>query len=229
MRNVSIGDRLQSVTFEVKPNLLIFGKNSEVARTAIDGRLSEEAILDQLFYFDRQVLSVLRERGVSPTSLRIRNRKISSVQLINFFKIVNLVRELGRNVLIRFVTLSPVYSYGDIDAIYKVEEPSTPWVDKGRELGSTVISVKSTPVSTGSGKGGENVPESPEQNNTSTEPLPVSTSSTQRDSFPESVSESSVDSVLISPSSENSPSTGSLQLSTGVTGDVTNGYSLGNQ
>jgi hypothetical protein len=148
MKNVSIGDHLQAVTFEVKPNLLVFGKDSEIARTAIDGRLSEEGILDQLFYFDTQVLSVLKERGVSPTSLRIRKRKISSVQLINFFKIVKLVRELGRIVLIRFVTLSPVYSYGDIDAIYKVEEMATPWVDKGRELGSTVISVNSIPPQT---------------------------------------------------------------------------------
>ena len=146
MRNVSIGDRLQAVTFEVEPNLLIFGKDSEVARTSIDGRLPAEQLLDQLFYFDKQVLSVLKEKGVSPTSLRIRKRKISSVQLINFFKIVKLVRELGRVVLIRFVTLSSVYSYGDIDAIYKVEELATPWVDKGRTLGEAVISVNSSPL-----------------------------------------------------------------------------------
>jgi len=139
LRNVSIDEKLQAVKFQVKPNIFVFGKDEEVARTSIDGRLTEERILDQLFYFDQQVLSVMRDKGVSSNSLRIRTRKISSRQLVNFYKIVRLVRDLGRPVMVRFVTLSPVYSYGEIDAIYKVEELPGPWVPEGRELGRTSV------------------------------------------------------------------------------------------
>ena len=145
LRNVSIDEKLQSVNFQVKPNLLIFGKEEEVARTSIDGRLAEERILDQLFYFDKQVISVMREKGVSPNSLRIRMRKISSRQLVKFYEIVRRVRELGRPVLVRLVTLSPIYSYGEINVSYLVEELPGPWTPKGRELGrTTVASIEET-------------------------------------------------------------------------------------
>jgi len=147
-RNVSIGEKLTSVNFEVKPNLLIYHKNEEVARTSLDGRLSEERILDQLFYFDRQVLAVLRDKGVSQTSLHIRTQKISASQLLNFYKIVKLVRELRRTVMVRFVALSPVHSYGEIDAVYKVEELEGPWTPAGRELGQTAITSEAHPVTT---------------------------------------------------------------------------------
>ena len=139
LRNVSIDEQLQAVSFQVKPNFLAFGKDEEVARTSIDGRLAEERILDQLFYFDRQVISVMREKGVSPNSLRIRMRKISSRQLVKFYEIVRRIRELGRPVLIRLVTLSPIYSYGEINVSYLVEELPGPWAPKGRELGRTTV------------------------------------------------------------------------------------------
>ena len=136
-RNVSIEESLQALKFDVKPNLLVFRTREEVARTSVDGRLSEEAILEQLFYFDKQVLSVLREKGVSSTSLRIRTSKISARQLVNFYKIVQLVRGLGRTVMVRFVALAPIYSYGEIDATYTVEDVPDPWNPEGRELGRT--------------------------------------------------------------------------------------------
>ena len=149
LRNVSIDEKLQSVNFQVKPNLLVFGKEEEVARTSIDGRLAEERILDQLFYFDKQVISVMREKGVSPNSLRIRMRKISSRQLVKFYEIVRRVRELGRPVLVRLVTLSPVYSYGEINVSYLVEELPGPWNPKGRELArTTVASIEDTKITT---------------------------------------------------------------------------------
>ena len=143
LRNVSIDEKLQSVNFQVKPNLLVFGKEEEVARTSIDGRMAEERILDQLFYFDKQVISVMREKGVSPNSLRIRMRKISSRQLVKFYEIVRRVRELGRPVLVRLITLSPIYSYGEINVSYLVEELPGPWTPQGREL--VRATVKSTP------------------------------------------------------------------------------------
>ncbi len=120
-KNVSVGEELHSIRFDVKPNMLIFRKNEEVARTPIDGKLDEVKILEQLFYFDKQVIAVLREKGVAKVSLRRRVRAIPAAQLIHFYRIARLLHRLRNVLMVRFVVSSDVYTYGDIDAVYKVE------------------------------------------------------------------------------------------------------------
>lgn len=120
-KNVSVGEQLQAIHFEVKPNMLIFREGEEVARTPVDGQLPEEKILEQLFYFDKQVLTVLQEKGVSSVSLRRRARMIPATQLVNFYRIAQLLRHVKKSLMVRFVASSDVYTFGEFDAVYKVE------------------------------------------------------------------------------------------------------------
>ncbi len=118
-RNVSIGERLRRVFFDIRPNLLVLKAGEEVARTVVDGSLPPEKVLDQLLYFDQLVGSALRERGVSATVLkhgRASDNPKRLFQLVRFAEKVHATKA-SQVVLCRvsdavFTFVEPTLEYG---------------------------------------------------------------------------------------------------------------------
>lgn len=112
-RNVSVGEALRRVTLEVKPNLRIFPAGAEIARTVVDGSLEPGRILDQMLYFNDQVRSVLREKGVSASALQRRNLVSDPSRLLRLVRIVDQVQTAGEPVVVRCVVEEDLFAFGE--------------------------------------------------------------------------------------------------------------------
>jgi uncharacterized protein (DUF3084 family) len=120
--NLSEGEALTSVHFEVLPNLVIFAKGEEIARNPLNGKLAAEKLLQQLFNFDTTVQQELRKRGVLEEALQLRLGRISAELMLQFVKIVQIVRDLDRWVTVRLVATSDINAYGEINTSYQILE-----------------------------------------------------------------------------------------------------------
>jgi predicted nucleic acid-binding Zn-ribbon protein len=112
-RNVSVGEALTRISFEVTPDRLVFRRGDEVARTVVDGTLSEAQILDQLVYFDRQVRTVLREKGVAPSALRRRGLVTDSGQLLRLVRLAERSHRVGGEVVVWCTVDEDLFAFGD--------------------------------------------------------------------------------------------------------------------
>lgn len=123
--NLSEGEELTSVHFDVLPNVIVIPKGQEIARTPVNGKLSAEKLLQQLFNFDRTVQDELKRRGVLDESLQQRLNKISVDLLLQFVKMVEMIKGLNRWVTVRLVASADITAYGEIDASYQIIESPT--------------------------------------------------------------------------------------------------------
>ncbi|MBI4858881.1 MAG: DUF3084 domain-containing protein [Candidatus Riflebacteria bacterium] len=122
LKNLSYGEQLSSVHFDVKPNRVIFRKGEEIAHTPIDGRLSPEKILQQLFNFDQRVQEEMQKKEILDEALQRRLGKVTPELLLQFVRIVELVKRLDRWVTVRLVASGNILAYGEINATYEVRE-----------------------------------------------------------------------------------------------------------
>lgn len=125
-RNVSVGERLARIAFEVEANQLLIPKGAEIARSFVDGRLEPGEILDQLLFFDQQVQGVLRDKGVSPTRLRRPQVLPEAGFLLDLAKLVEKLRQSSREHLVVARAGTGLTSYGEIDVVYVLSNPVSP-------------------------------------------------------------------------------------------------------
>lgn len=123
VRNLSLGEKLHSVYFDIQPNRVLFTPDEEVERMSLDGSLSEEELLKRLFFFDRQVQDRMLRKGVLPATLAQRRSQISSAQVLNFTRLITKVRSLGGWVIVRMVAVSAIRNSGNFDATYQLVGP----------------------------------------------------------------------------------------------------------
>lgn len=124
-RNVAVGEQLSRVGFEVLPNLVVFTRGEEVARTLVEKGLSEERIIDQLLYFDKQVRTLLRDKGVSATAARKGAAPTSSARLLELVQLAQHVHGTEAAVVVRCRVASDVLSFGEPHLTFEIEG-STP-------------------------------------------------------------------------------------------------------
>jgi uncharacterized protein (DUF3084 family) len=116
------GDEFSSIQFEILPNWVIYRKGDEIAHTALDGRLPEEKLLQQLFNFDTRIQEEMQKRGVLQEALMNRLGRVSASLLWSFTKIVGRVKELRGWATLRLVTTDDILAFGEINATYVVRE-----------------------------------------------------------------------------------------------------------
>lgn len=123
-RNVSVGEPLSRIVFDVRPNVLLFTAGQEVARTLVDGSVSPDQILDGLLYFDQQVRTVLRENGVSQSVLRRGSAASEPARLFELVRIAEDASGSGEQLVVLCRATADVYAFGDVALSYALE--STP-------------------------------------------------------------------------------------------------------
>jgi hypothetical protein len=116
-----VGERLARVAFDVRPNLQLFAKGEEVARTLVDGSLEPGKVLDQLLYFDQQVRTVLREKGVSPGGLPSSGAGSDPERLLQLVRTADRVKATGRAQVVRCEVAEDVFAFGGTSLRYVSE------------------------------------------------------------------------------------------------------------
>ena len=119
-QNLSYGEKLPRVYFDIQPNRVIFATGDEIARTRFDGTLDKAILLEQFFQFDKRVQDKLLRMGVLEASLTRKLDQISAGLLLNFSEIVNQIRQLRKWVTVRMVAQDAIKVYGEIDAVYQL-------------------------------------------------------------------------------------------------------------
>lgn len=127
--NVAKGETLTGMFFDVRPNAVILVKGEEIARTPVNGKHEPQQLLQQLINFDRTVEQELRRRGVLEESLADRINQVSADILMQFLRIIELVRKENRWVEVRMFASSDISEYGPISATYQVVEPQAEEAD----------------------------------------------------------------------------------------------------
>lgn len=123
-KNVAAGETLTGMFFDVRPNTVVLVSGEEIARTPVNGKHDSQQLLQQLINFDHTVTRELKRRGVLSESLDERVNQVSADIMMQFLRIIELVRKEGRWVEVRLFASSDILCYGPISATYQVVEPT---------------------------------------------------------------------------------------------------------
>lgn len=123
-KNVARGETLTGMYFDVQPNTVVLVNGEEIARTPVNGKHDPQQLLQQLINFDHTVTRELKRRGVLAESLDERVNQVSADILMQFLRIIELVRKENRWVEVRLFASADILSYGPINATYQVVEPA---------------------------------------------------------------------------------------------------------
>lgn len=123
-KNVARGETLTGMYFDVQPNTVVLVNGEEIARTPVNGKHDSQQLLQQLINFDHTVTRELKRRGVLAESLDERVNQVSADILMQFLRIIELVRKEGRWVEVRLFASADILCYGPISATYQVVEPT---------------------------------------------------------------------------------------------------------
>ncbi len=136
-RNVSVGEALNRIAFEVRPNEIVFPLGAEVARTVVDAEVPPDKLLDQLLFFDRQVQSALRDRGVSISVLRRGSVAADSDRLLELVHLADRIHGAGTSRTVRCLARSDLYAFGEPVLGFEAEPIPSPAPGEDPEAGST--------------------------------------------------------------------------------------------
>lgn len=120
-RNVSVGERLARIFFDVRPDVQVFSAGQEIARTVVDGALPAAKILDQLMYFDQQVRSVLRERGVNANVVRRGGPVEDPARLLELVRLADAARATDIVQVALCRAGQDIFAFGDPAIVYALE------------------------------------------------------------------------------------------------------------
>lgn len=123
--NLSRGEKLTSVYFDIQPNRVLFTPGEEVERMRLDASLSEKEMLERLFFFDRVVEDRMLRKGVLASTLGHRRSLASSALVLTFTQLIEKVKALGGWVIVRLVAVTPIRNAGNFDATYQIVGPAS--------------------------------------------------------------------------------------------------------
>ncbi len=120
--NIHVGESLGKVRFQIRPNVLIFHSDQEIASLEVDGTSERTEIARTLRDFMDEINHEVFRLGMIGNPLTERFGDLTSESALSLYDMVNQIKKLGRTLTLVAVVREDTYAKGPLNVSFRIEE-----------------------------------------------------------------------------------------------------------